>query len=236
MRLKLDSRTQWELAGVTLATVISAGAYGLGVTSSNDTVKQLEKSLASYEKLDKVNTEKFIDSVVSTTSALELAIDERKRLRNQEVKIAELNEKVSAKDKSIKKLDLSLSEQSKKTEELVHTHENLRAKNAKEYALVIAQKDQVISQLKLEVDELKSDSFSFELAKGQGINLKQGKYQVGISDISMGNECKVSINNERKEMRAGDYVQAEGCKITLTECNYFSSNLVKFEMVCAGES
>ncbi|MEZ8467551.1 hypothetical protein AB6D20_021195 [Vibrio splendidus] len=232
----MSSRTQWEIAGVTLATVISAGTYGLGVTSSDDTVKQLEKSLSSYEKLDKINTEEFINSVVSTTSALELTIDERKRLRKQEIELVKLNKNLSVKDESIEKLQLSLNEQSKKTEELISTHKKSLEIKSQAYAKATTEKNLIIKQLTSELNDMKSDSFSFELAKGQGTNLKQGKYQVGISDISMGNECKVSVNNERKEMSAGDYVQSENCKITLTECDYFSSDPVKFEMVCFGDS
>ncbi|ASG01637.1 hypothetical protein PO25_17755 [Vibrio anguillarum] len=228
----MDSRTQWELAGLTLAIAVSGGTFALGLASSNDTVKQLEATVSSYEKLDKVNTEEFIDSVVFTTKELKLSVIERKELRNQKLKISELELEIKHSEKRLKELEELLDLSKQNIEKIVAENNKSLKENTSKYEGLIRAKNEEITTLKVTIDSLQSSITPFSLAEGQGKNLRKGKYQVGVSKIEYGNICNVSINNDIKEMKAGQFIQADECRITLTDCTYNSDNVAKFEMIC----
>lgn len=232
MRFTLDSRTQWELAGLTLAIAVSGGTFALGLASSNDTVKQLEATVSSYEKLDKVNTEEFINSVISTTNELKLAVLERKELRNHKLKINDLELEIKQSNKQLQELTTQLNSSKREIEEIVTKNNETLKENTHKHEQSIKSKNEEISVLKATIESLQSSVTSFSLAEGQGKNLRKGRYQVGISTIDLGNICNVSINNDIKGMKAGQFIQADECRITLTDCAYFSDKVAKFEMIC----
>lgn len=200
----METRTNWEIAGVTIALAMATGTYNIGKSVSDDTVKLLEKSIASYEKLDKLNTEEFIDMAITTTLELKLSVTERTRLRQME---AELEKLKSESDKKTIKLN-----------QLVNDLKN---------------KENIIAGLNKKIAIHESPTQSFNLPIGSGINLKKGGIQVGLTNIEHGNICHVSVNNEKIKMSAGEFSSLENCRVTLTKCDYYStSKSATFELIC----
>ncbi|WP_419148356.1 hypothetical protein [Pseudoalteromonas 'SMAR'] len=233
----MEARTQFELAGITVALAMCAGTYSLGKPSSEDTVNQLEKSLASYEKADKINTEEFIDLVITTTSELKLSLTERKYLREQESINEELNRSLTAIKQQNSDYKSVIDEKNKEVMTLNSLHKEIISELQNKNQKLIQKKESEIERLVGELAHFKAPSFSFKLAEGQGRNLKKGTIQVGLSVIEFGNTCKVSVNNERREMKAGDFSVHDDCRVTLTGCNHDERpRTAEFEMVCSVES
>lgn len=232
----METRTQLELAGVTLAIgiAITAGAYTLGKSASDDTVNQLEKTVASYEKASNLNTEEFLDSALSAINELKLSVGERKQLEQQNTMIGNLKQSIKDKETVIVNLKGGIKETDEKLSAIEERHatEVISVKNKN---LKIKQSlDTVIASLNSKLEIYESKNYGFSLSKGEGVNLKGGKIQVGYSkDNDYDNICDISINNDHKKMKAGDFVEQEGCRITLTRCVYAHPEIpVSFEMVC----
>lgn len=190
----------------TVVIAVVAGVFTLGKLSSDDTVKQLEKSIASYEKSDKLNTEEFITTAISTISELKLSGIERKTFNSNKQLIIDIEKKIVTQESSIGRLKEDISNQ-------------------------LAAKTEMLNS-RLEFYE--ASKLDFSLQKGEGINLKGGLIQVGYSnDHTSRNLCDISINNKKLEMSSGEFVDVENCKVTLTQCVYsYPAKSAKFELVC----
>ena len=228
----METKTQ---VGVTVALAAIAGAYALGLSSSNDTVSHLKNSLSSYENAESLNTEEFLNASISAANSLKLSMDERRKLSEQQQLNSELFSEIKKYKTNIASLDALIknNENTLKTIKAEHK-ETVKSQNSKHLKL-IALKDSEIKSLSLKIKAYESKTKKFTLNIGGGISLHNGSIQVGYSSVEYNtNTCDVSVNNKHRKMLAGDFVLINDCKVVLTMCVYGVSDApAKFELVCS---
>jgi len=230
----LDTSTKNGLI-LTLTIAVIAGTFTVGKLSSDDTVKQLEKTVSSYEKAGKLNTEEFISTAISTISELKLSIIDRKSLASSKQRIIELELRIENQSTSIEGLKRSMLSDKNYIKELISKQEIAINKLSSKKNNEIAEKKSEIDGLTSRLERYESSIFVFSLNKGEGINLNGGLIHVGYTnDNYTSNVCDITVNNKKLKMGSGEFEPVENCKVTLTQCVYSSpAKPAKFELICS---
>lgn len=229
----MDSAAKYGLA-TTIILAIIGGSYSVGLSSSNDTVKQLEKTVASYEKSDLLTTEDFITTAIFTIEELKLSAQERKSFNSDKQRIIILNENIDKLQSIIEGLNKALLTIQEEVGSIKANNIKVIEKLISEHNLNLSDKDSVIDNLNSRLNFYESSKLEFSLEKGEGINLKGGLIQVGFSNSNgYDNICDINVNNKKLKMSSGEFVAINDCKVILTQCVYGYSKPAKFELICS---